>query len=416
VTAVDIAIVGAGLGGTALGGYLAARGLGVLIVERETTYVDRVRGEWMAPWGVVELRRLGLYDPFMAAGGHHVTRAVTYDELIPPEIAEQRMRPLGDLPGVPGPLCMQHVVMQNTALVCASQAGADVRRGIADLEIRAGSRPGISFRHDGAMHDVDCRLVVGADGRSSFVRRRLGLSLAEAPLDHLIAGLLIDGAHGWPEDLQAVGKVGDLHYLVFPQGGGRVRLYADYAYTREQRFGGEHGARELLAAFAMECVPKSEIIAAATPIGPCRSYPSQDAWVDRPHADGAVLMGDAAGYNDPILGQGLSITLRDARMLGELLAETRQWGRSGFFTPYADERRERLRRLRFVASFVTTLFARFGADDVERRAQAFARIATHPELMAPTQAAFVGPEHLEPAFFTDRFYERVFGTRDYALA
>lgn len=416
MTTVDVAIVGAGLGGTALGGYLAARGLGVLIVERETAYVDRVRGEWMAPWGVAELKRLGLYDAFRAAGGHHVTRAINYDELTPPAMAEQMARSLGELPGVPGPLCMQHVVMQNSALASARDAGADVRRGISDLEIRAGDRPGISFRHDGAAHAVDCRLVVGADGRSSFVRRRLGLSLAEAPLDHLIAGLLIEGAHGWPEDLQALGKVGDLHYLVFPQGGGRVRLYADYAYTREQRFGGEHGARELLAAFAMDCVPKSEIIAAATPIGPCRSYPSQDAWVDRLHVEGAVLMGDAAGYNDPILGQGLSITLRDARMLGELLAGERDWRRPDFFAPYAAERRERLRRLRFVASFVTTLFARFGPDDVARRAQAFARIAAHPELTAPTRAAFVGPEGLDDAFFTARFYERVFGTREYALA
>ena len=38
-----------------------------------------------------------------------------------------------------------------------------------------------------------------ADGRSSSVRRQLGIPLIEDPVDHLIAGLLIAHADGWPE-------------------------------------------------------------------------------------------------------------------------------------------------------------------------------------------------------------------------
>jgi menaquinone-9 beta-reductase len=32
-----------------------------------------------------------------------------------------------------------------------------------------------------------------------------------------------------------------------------------------------------------------------------------------------VLVGDAAGHNDPIIGQGLSIALRDVRLVGEAI-------------------------------------------------------------------------------------------------
>jgi 2-polyprenyl-6-methoxyphenol hydroxylase-like FAD-dependent oxidoreductase len=412
---VDVAIVGGGIGGTSLGGYLAASGLRVSIVERLTSFSDRVRGEWMAPWGAAELKRLGLYDRFIAAGGHHLSRLITYDELIPPARAEQAALPIDQLhPDVPGPLCLEHVTMQNESLAWAIESGAEVRRGVSNVAVTAGNAPSVSFQHDGQEISIGARLVVGADGRTSTVRRQLGITLEEAPLDHLIAGLLIDGADDWPEDLSAIGKVGDIQYLIFPQGGGKVRLYADYAFEGQARFNGEDGANELLAAFNMDCVPNSQAIAQATPIGPCRSFPSQDAWVDEPSVPGAVLIGDAAGYNDPILGQGLSVTLRDARTIGEALVAADHWD-AGVFAPYVAERRERLRRLRFVASFVTTLSARFGPDDVVRRKQAFARIANAPELNMVLAAAYIGPENLPAELFTADSYEKVFGTTQYAI-
>jgi flavin-dependent dehydrogenase len=46
---VDVAIVGGRIGGASLGGFLARAGLRVLLLERDTEFVDRVRGEWMAP-------------------------------------------------------------------------------------------------------------------------------------------------------------------------------------------------------------------------------------------------------------------------------------------------------------------------------------------------------------------------------
>ena len=56
----DVVIAGAGIGGSALATVLARAGRSVLVLEKKTAYRDRVRGEWMAPWGVAEGRA---HDP-----------------------------------------------------------------------------------------------------------------------------------------------------------------------------------------------------------------------------------------------------------------------------------------------------------------------------------------------------------------
>lgn len=54
----------------------------------------------------------------------------------------------------------------------------------------------------------------------------------------MLSGLLVDGVDQWPEELQTIGVEGDITYYVFPQGGGRIRLYACYALDQRNRFAG----------------------------------------------------------------------------------------------------------------------------------------------------------------------------------
>ena len=134
----DVVIVGGGIGSCSLGAKLANSGLNILVLERETEFYDRVRGEWMAPWGVRELMELDLYDLTMQAGGHHITRNIGYDELLSPEDAESMEMPLNLVEGVPGPLTIEHVTLQNIAMKHAADSGCVIKRGVDKVDISSG--------------------------------------------------------------------------------------------------------------------------------------------------------------------------------------------------------------------------------------------------------------------------------------
>jgi 2-polyprenyl-6-methoxyphenol hydroxylase-like FAD-dependent oxidoreductase len=394
----EIAVVGAGVGGGAIAFALAQAGLDVAILERSECHVDRVRGEWLAPWGVAEASVLGLTDSLEAADGHYLHYSVSYDETVDPESAEanaldcRQLHPIGT-----GPMSVGHPALCDALDQAAVAAGAVLIRGVRDVEVIPGPRPEIKFVHESVQHHWQPSLILGADGRTSTVRRQLGMTMLHDEPHHFIGGMLVDGVPEWPRDRQSLGTEGNLHYLVFPQTGSRVRLYACYGLSGHQRFTGPGREQNLLSAFRLKCLPLGNAIARGTPIGPFHSISNEDHWVDDPVAAGVVLLGDAAGYNDPITGQGLSITLRDVRILRDLILD----GICDLdgFRPYAEDRRERMRRLRVAAQFWATLHAEFGPDAAARRARALRRALVEGR-PSPIMAVFAGPETLPPEAYT----------------
>jgi 2-polyprenyl-6-methoxyphenol hydroxylase-like FAD-dependent oxidoreductase len=391
----EIVIVGGGVGGGALATVLARNGVEVVVLERETSYPDRVRGEFVAPWGVAEFKRLGLLDLLYARGAIHTKRNVPYDENWSAEHAEHRALDLTKFhPDAPGPLCIGHPTMCNVLAEAALSAGAVFLKGIKDTVCVQGSSPVVSFLHDGEKIELKPRLVVGADGRNSTIRKQLGFSTEADEPHNLIGGMLVANVPDWPRDVQAIGTEDRLHYLIFPQGKDLVRLYACYGFADRSRFAGPDKNERLLQAFRMNCLPLADAITAGTPVGPFNSYSNEDHWVDVPTAPGIVLIGDAAGHNDPVTGQGVSITARDVRLVSEILLSSKhEWGEDEF-VPYVEERRERMRRLRIVGRLASQVRVEFGPEARKRRA----RVARHfaEGYLSPLPATLVGPERLPP--------------------
>lgn len=405
----DLIIVGGGIGGSALATVMARAGRSVLLLEQSDVYEDRVRGEWIAPWGVVEVQRLGLYDRLRAAGGHHITRHVTYDETLDPSAAEASALPLSIFKeGVPGPLCLGHPLHCQTLFDAAREAGAVALRGVRVVGVAAGERPAVTYEHEGQVHEASGRLLVGADGRTSQVREAVGIRLQQDRPHHWFAGLLVEGAEGWRPDLQAIGTEGEFGFLAFPQGGGRVRVYGGYPLEQAQRFKGPDGSRRFLDAFAMSCSPDNRHLVEGRPAGPLFSYFNADSWTEQPYGPGVVLVGDAAGWNDPILGLGLSITYRDVRIVSDILKATEDWSTASF-EEYGEERAERMRRLRFTAKLQAALDMEFGETARARRRSLFERAAADPSLKAHAFAVMAGPESLPPELFTEAHRARVLG-------
>jgi menaquinone-9 beta-reductase len=411
MSAYDLVIVGGGIGGSALAAVMARAGRKVLLLERAEVFEDRVRGEWIAPWGVAETKTLGLYERLLAAGGHHLSRHISYDESLEPAVAEATPMPLGIFsPGVPGPLCLGHPRHCQTLFEAAAEAGADVRRGVNITGIETGAAPSVAFEHAGRAGTARGRLVVGADGRTSQVREAAGVALHQDPPHNWFAGLLVEDAGGWSDDLQAIGTEGDFGFLAFPQGAGRVRVYGGYALDQAARFRGPGGTRRFLDAFAMRCSPANQALVAGRPAGPLLSYVNADSWTDAPFAPGVVLVGDAAGWNDPIIGLGLSITYRDVRIVSQALLGADDWAAPGLFAPYAEERAERMRRLRFAAKLQSSLDMEFGEAAGERRRSFFARAAVDPSLRMHAFAVMAGPDSAPEATFTEAHRARVLGS------
>src|ERR1700731_4091517 len=171
----EVVIVGAGIGGSALATVLARAGITVTIIEKSLVHVDHVRGEWLAPWGVAETQRLGLYETLLAAGGHHLARKIGYGDDIDPAIAESQLLDLKAFEGAvfKPPLCMRHPDMCDLLNTEAIKAGAELIRGATDLQVTAGAVPEVRFSYDGVERKFNPRIVIGADGRNSIVRSQV---------------------------------------------------------------------------------------------------------------------------------------------------------------------------------------------------------------------------------------------------
>jgi 2-polyprenyl-6-methoxyphenol hydroxylase-like FAD-dependent oxidoreductase len=242
----------------------------------------------------------------------------------------------------------------------------------------------------------------------SQVREAAGIKLHQDRPHHWFAGLLVEDAKDWPDDLQAIGTEGDFAFLAFPQGAGRVRIYGGYALDQRSRFAGPEGRAMFLQAFRMRSAPKNIHLAEARAAGPLFSYFNNDSWTDQPCAPGVVLIGDAAGWNDPIIGLGLSITYRDVRIVSEILKATDDFARADFAS-YGEERRERMRRLRFTASLQAALDMEFGDQARERRRSFHERSGLDPSLGMHVFAVMAGPENSPAEIFTPEHRARVLG-------
>jgi len=403
----EIVVVGGGIGGASLATALASDGREVLVLEATEQYDDRVRGESMMPWGVVEARALGVEDVLLGAGAHVAATWLHYDAAVPTEVTEANPIPAGMLiPDVPGSMNLRHPVACQALIDAATAAGATVERGIHDVVVEPGPTPTVSYTTaSGDVVDITARLVVGADGRNSAVRRQLGIPLHRQEETHMIAGLLVEGLDDVPDGSDFLASEGDLFMASFFQGHGRLRVYLVPAVSQKSRFAGPNGVAEFLRSAAFSCIPFGDRLADATPAGPLATYPGDDSWTDEPFVEGVVLVGDAGGWNDPIIGQGLSIAMRDARWVRDIVRGGDLSPRA--FADYATERDERLRRLRYIADVMGAAMGDECPNRTARRATFFDLQQNEPLMLGVMIGAFAGPENAPPEAFEAGLIERI---------
>ena len=401
----DVVVVGGGIGGASLAFALAGAGVGVRVLEASTEFADRVRGESMQAWGVKEARDVGVEQVLLDAGAHITPVWKQYTEGAD-DVGDIPMAMM--IPDIPGSLNLRHPNACQALLDAAADAGATIVRGVRDVVLADGSSPTVTYATKGQVTELRTTLVVGADGRTSTVRKQAGITLDRQEPMSYIAGLLVDGLDSVPDDHDVVAGEGDVFFLVFHQRAGRARVYLCTGSSGQHRFSGRTGTEQFLAACNVSCYPWSEQVMAATPAGPCATYAGDDTWTDAPFADGVVLIGDAAGYNDPIIGQGLSIALRDARVVRDLILDGARQGAA--FAPYGEERSSRMERLRFIADVIAVAQAEDADNRSARRAMFAEKMAAmDPEIFPLLLGAFAGPETVPGELLDPGILERLRG-------
>jgi 2-polyprenyl-6-methoxyphenol hydroxylase-like FAD-dependent oxidoreductase len=196
--------------------------------------------------------------------------------------------------------------------------------------------PRVIVQHDGREREVQARLVVGADGRGSHVRTWGHFEVRRDPERRLFAGILFEDMRA-PEDLlfSAFLLGSGLMTYVFPQGRGRVRSYVGFQNDASvERFQGDADVPRFVETAVRIGVPK-EWYDGARSAGPLATFDGTDEWVPHPYRDGVALIGDAASTSDPTWGQGMSLTLRDLRLLRDRLLAEEDWDAAGH--AYAEE-------------------------------------------------------------------------------
>ena len=408
----DVVVVGAGIAGGALAGVLGRQGIDVLVLERTEEHVDRVRGEYMQIWGVADAQATGLYEVLIdGAEANVIERLRRPSDLVPPDESEAQVIEMNVLPGVDGALGVSHPAACDALDANAIDAGARLVRGVTAVTVVAGDPSTVTYTVDGVEQTVRPRLVVAADGRESTVRKQLGFELQATTPFIMGAGLRVCGVDSWPAEDCVIGSNAGWEYLAFPQRDGFARLYLMYEIEHKQKLAGANKTEAFLDAFRVESFPPSEVFAAATPAGPCGAFPMNDSWVDEPVGPGVVLIGDAGGWSDPLIGQGLSVAMRDVRFVSEALLAGDDWSPTAF-EAYVDERRERMRRLRYTAYVIAKVSCDSQPGGVERRRALNDRLNADSELFFVQATALIGPHNAPAAPFSRDAMKELFGDDD----
>lgn len=397
MTEYDIVTVGGGVGASALAKVMAERGYRVLMLERQSEFRDRVRGEFIFPWGVAEARELGIYDALIAAGGHHPTFWIDYagpEPLQPRDFAE-------DTPQKLRGLCIYHPAMQEGLVSAACAAGAEVRRGVRVRHVSPGRQPAVVAEGEAGRTTISARLVVGADGRSSMVRRWGGFESLTVATGNHFTGVLVENVPA--TDASSICMINpslSRMVLYFPQTRSSGR-----AYLASRSDACPLEGRLTFGSFLVECTSSglaAGVLDGSRQAGPLATFQGAESRVENPYHEGIALIGDAAATSDPTWGQGLSLTLRDVRTLRDALLYDNDWDAAG--RAYASAHGPYHEMVATATSWFTRIMLQPGPESDALRSRVLPQMESDPFILPDTIVA--GPD-LAPA--TEEHRARIFG-------
>jgi flavin-dependent dehydrogenase len=318
----DVLIVGAGPAGAVAGTVLARAGARVRLVERATFPRSKLCGDTVNPGTIACLKRLGLDADLDTRGlpvdGMRVTGegGVVIDGCYP-QGQSGRAILRRDLDWL--------LLQQALAAGCECESAVAVRRAAVDDTHGARRVTGVIVGANGGERTISARVTIAADGRHSTIAFGLGLASHPRRPRRWAVGAYFEGVTRHRASLRSApasepATLGEMHvrrncYVgVAPVPGGltNVCLVRPSGPADPDLADPEALLTRALARDSMlrDRFADARLVAPPVVLGPLA--------VDVPRAaiDGLLLAGDAAGFIDPMTGDGLRFAVQG----GELAA------------------------------------------------------------------------------------------------
>jgi menaquinone-9 beta-reductase len=319
-TTLDAIIVGARVAGSAAAILLARDGHRVLLVDKDAFPSDRLSTHIVLGGGAKVLARMGVLEMLERLGGVRFARMRTIgpDFDYSGELAHEGVDDRG--------VCLGRVLM-DAAMIDAARSFESVafreRFRLTDLLIEDGAVVGIRGEDASGTHEFRAPLTIGADGMRSAVARiaaeRTGaFKRVDVPCARAYYYAYFEGV--------SRKELGDELVVEFESAPGAGSLVcrcengltvAATAFDAAEMQTFRTDLASNLRRYLEHSFEVGKMLEGATMVGKVFSSGLLNNTWREPVTDGAILLGDAGLHVDPLFGQGHSMALMSAWIVGE---------------------------------------------------------------------------------------------------
>ena len=315
---VDAIVVGAGPAGAVTAALMARRGLDVALVDKARFPRDKVCGDFIGPHAVRELEELGLAATLEP--GNRVGSGIVFIE--GERVLENPLPSGGELPPYGYVIPRQEFDERLFRAACA--AGAMPLQGHTFVGYRneAGS-VAVTVRGESGERTIRGRVLVGADGSASLIALQMR-GRPQPKGDRLIA------LRAYYDGVEMASDAVDLHFhartfpgyfWIFPMGGARANVGIGMVQQTvpPARIHLRDMMHDLIAHDPVARARLGDANVATKVAGwPLSTYNGRLPLA----AERVVLVGDAAGFINPVNGEGIQYAIASGRWAAEAIADS----------------------------------------------------------------------------------------------
>jgi 2-polyprenyl-6-methoxyphenol hydroxylase-like FAD-dependent oxidoreductase len=303
----DVVVIGAGPVGCVTALAFGRNGARVLLLEANPDRSKRLAGEWLHPPGLQVLQRLGV-GPISTLGSDY---ANGQGFVVFPDDGTEPIRL--DYPnGYLGMSCEHNTLVSALREAALSHPSVNF---IPFAQVNHIEEEKLSFENGkhGETKTVFTQRIIGADGRSSMVRKVLGIH-PQCTLISYMAGILLENVTLPFEGFGHVHLGGPGPVLIYRIGSNQIRVCLDVPIECFRN--SQNKAAYLWDAYSLvlpeALLPAFRQALENKPIAWCANQFSPRFHYGH---EGITLVGDAAGHCHPITATGMTLGFQDAECL-----------------------------------------------------------------------------------------------------